>query len=63
MPLYEILAISRPELTKIQFGDLLKRTCNMIFDNKGVIRAIQHMGLEPLPYRMRSQAEIHYYGR
>lgn len=61
MPRYELLLITRA-LAKQSLRDVLRRTANNIFEQDGIIRSIQNMGSQELPYRMKSQAEWHTHG-
>lgn len=42
---------------------LLKKIGMYLLENKCVIRDIHHVGLQPLPYRMKNQGEYNYFGR
>ena len=62
MPRYELLLISR-KLAKDGLQSLLKRTCDFIFDQDGIVRKIENLGEQELPYRMKAHTEWHTHGQ
>ncbi|EDO44022.1 predicted protein [Nematostella vectensis] len=62
MPRYELIMIARV-LTKEGFSNILRQTCQSIISKGGVVRKIENLGQQQLPYRMRAHAEWHTQGR
>jgi len=62
MPRYELLLITKT-LNREGLHTLLKRTCNFIFEQNGIIRKIENLGEQELPYRMKAHTEWHTHGR
>ncbi|XP_034252865.1 probable 28S ribosomal protein S6, mitochondrial [Thrips palmi] len=56
MPTYE-LAILYRVLPRDQLAQALKTTANLIFQEGGIIRKLNNMGLNPTPYRMTSHGQ------
>lgn len=53
MPRYNALLITR-SLKKDSLAAFLKRTCGYIFERDGVVREIQNLGQQELPYYMKA---------
>ncbi|PVV02268.1 hypothetical protein BB560_003284 [Smittium megazygosporum] len=63
MPFYEILTISKAELSDVILGDLLKHTSRSVLDAGGVVRGFAPLGMnKTLPYRMHKNKEWHRTG-
>lgn len=62
MPRYELLLITRT-LAREHLHSVLKRTCSHIFEQEGVVRSIENLGEQELPYRMKAQTDWHTHGR
>lgn len=62
MPRYDLLLITRA-LAREHLHGVLKRTCNHIFEQEGVVRGIENLGEQELPYRMKAHTEWHTHGR
>ena len=62
MPRYELTLITRT-LSKTNLSHILRRTATSIFQKEGVIRKIENLGEQELPYRMKAHAEWHTHGR
>ena len=62
MPRYELFLVTRA-LTKEPLRDIVRRIANSIFEQDGVIRKIENLGEQELPYRMKAHAEWHTHGR
>ena len=62
MPRYELLLITKT-LNREGLHTLLKRTCNFIFEQNGIIRKIENLGEQELPYRMKAHTEWLTHGR
>lgn len=63
MPTYEIMTIAGARATSSHLADLVKRLSVDVIGSGGVVRGIDHLGLRPLAYRMRSHKKYHNIGR
>ncbi|XP_031555890.1 28S ribosomal protein S6, mitochondrial-like isoform X2 [Actinia tenebrosa] len=62
MPRYDLVLISRI-LNREGYVNLLRQTCKSIMDKGGVVRKLENLGQQKLPYRMRAHADWHNHGR
>ncbi|XP_033740148.1 28S ribosomal protein S6, mitochondrial-like [Pecten maximus] len=51
MPRYE-LALILKDLPRAALANALKRSCQHVWNEQGVVRKIENLGTKPLPYRM-----------
>jgi len=63
MPLYELVYLVNSKATLPSVANVMKRNAQVIFDNKGVIRRLDNMGILPLAYPMYRHREKHFKGR
>ncbi|XP_047124538.1 small ribosomal subunit protein bS6m [Hydra vulgaris] len=61
MPRYELLLITRA-LERPQLKIVLQRTAANLFQQEAIIRKIESMGQQELPYRMKSNSVWHTHG-
>lgn len=59
MPFYELNLILRP-IPKKEIVECLKRTANLIWKEDGVLRRIEFLGFQKLPFEARGEEEIRY---
>ncbi|KAJ1801318.1 hypothetical protein LPJ56_006410 [Coemansia sp. RSA 2599] len=63
MPLYELVCISRGQLSPESMRALLNRSALTVMDRGGAVRGFVNMGRDtPLPYRMKRHMEYHTRG-
>jgi len=58
MPSYE-LALLMKILPKVELAGVLKRTATAIFDEGGVIRKLDNLGVKPTPFKISSHGAVH----
>lgn len=56
MPLYEMNLILKP-MAKQEIFDTLKRAANLVWQRNGVIKNLEYLGLNKLPYRLKSKVD------
>ncbi|KAI9137689.1 ribosomal protein S6 [Paraphysoderma sedebokerense] len=62
MPLYELVCIAR-KLDKEPFKQLVKKTALAVMNRGGVVRNLENLGVNNLPYRMKRHQEFFNEGR
>ncbi|KAJ7321764.1 28S ribosomal protein S6, mitochondrial [Desmophyllum pertusum] len=62
MPEYELAMITKL-LAKEGFASVLRRTAQFIMDKGGVVKKMENLGEQELPYRMRSHHQWNSRGR
>jgi ribosomal protein S6 len=63
MPHYEIMCVASAEVGHNKMLDLLKKMHGRVTATGGVVRGIEHLGIRPLAYKMRSHRKWHFTGR
>ncbi|EFC49680.1 predicted protein [Naegleria gruberi] len=63
MPLYELVYLVNPKAALPTVAQVMKRNAQVVFENKGVIRRLDNMGILPLAYPMYRHREKHFKGR
>ncbi|KAJ1531719.1 hypothetical protein ONE63_000385 [Megalurothrips usitatus] len=56
MPSYELAILFRA-LAKDKLAEAMKTTAGLIFEEGGIIRKLNNLGLQPTPYKMRSHGQ------
>mgnify|MGYP002803445022 CR=1 FL=1 len=62
MPRYELSLITRP-LNNEGLANILRRVATLVMEKGGVVRKMENLGQQELPYRMRAHNVWHTYGR
>lgn len=62
MPRYELSLITRA-LKNGALVDVLRRTAILVMEKGGVVRKMEYLGEQELPYKMRAHNEWHKHGR
>jgi ribosomal protein S6 len=52
MPLYELIYLMSEKMSMKMTSQIIKEKANLIFENKGVLRRLENMGVMPLAYPM-----------
>ncbi|CAI9726657.1 ribosomal S6, mitochondrial-like [Octopus vulgaris] len=63
MPGYQLFLIMRSALNRSQLHSTVRRSCEAIIERKGIVRSLENMGQQQLPYIMRKHQQIHHEGR
>eukprot|EP01080_Neovahlkampfia_damariscottae_P004342 gene4342-7698_t len=63
MPLYELICLMGHKLPLKLTADIIKEKANVIFENKGVLRRLENMGVMPLAYPMFRHQKKFYKAR
>ncbi|KAG2381488.1 hypothetical protein C9374_006477 [Naegleria lovaniensis] len=63
MPLYELVYLVNAKAALPTVAQVMKRNAQVVFENNGVIRRLDNMGILPLAYPMYRHREKHYKGR
>jgi small subunit ribosomal protein S6 len=53
MPLYELFALARPQLSKAQLGGIIKQVSTIVLDSGGVLTDLKSFGERRLAYEIR----------
>ncbi|XP_028409535.1 28S ribosomal protein S6, mitochondrial-like [Dendronephthya gigantea] len=62
MPRYELSLITRA-LSNEGLANILRRVATLVMEQGGVVRKMENLGEQELPYRMRAHNEWHTQGR
>lgn len=60
MNLYEVIFMTRPELSKSQLEGLVQTFSKVIENGKGSVSKVEYCGVKPCAYKIKKQKKVHY---